>query len=98
MNDNSTKLLQEAYSGILGEKSPDIISGGKADGKGIRDIMVKYGVSKDEAEAAVLAGTKVEMEHTTDKNKAREIAIDHIYGEHIRYYNELEKMEKKFKK
>lgn len=41
-------------------------------------------------------GTKVEMEHTSDKNKARKIAIDHLH-EDPRYYTALGKMEKKLK-
>ena len=38
-------------------------------------------------------GTQAEMEHTTDVNKAREIALDHIL-EMPDYYDRLEKMER----
>jgi hypothetical protein len=39
-------------------------------------------------------GKKVEMEHTTDPNKAQEIAMDHL-EEYPKYYDKLEKIEKK---
>ena len=44
-------------------------------------------------------GIKIEMEHTTDKAVARQIATDHLRefcGKP--YYTELIKLEKKFKK
>ena len=37
---------------------------------------------------------KVELEHTADKNIAREIATDHLW-EDIDYYEKLAKMEKR---
>lgn len=40
-------------------------------------------------------GIKIEMEHTNDPKIAREIALDHL-SEYEFYYEELEKMEKKF--
>lgn len=42
-------------------------------------------------------GTKIEMEHTTNKNIAKKIALDHL-REYPRYYIELRKMENKLKK
>jgi hypothetical protein len=39
-------------------------------------------------------GTKVEMEHTKDKEVARKIAMDHLY-EDLEYYTKLKKMETK---
>jgi hypothetical protein len=53
----------------------------------------KYGVQQGEVDAAIVKGTKVELEHTTDRNVAREIALDHI-GEFLDYYDRLEKIEK----
>lgn len=44
--------------------------------------------NKDQLEA----GTKVEMEHTSDKNKAQKIAMDHL-TEDPEYYKKLKKME-----
>lgn len=44
-------------------------------------------------------GTKVEMEHTTSKRKAKKIAMDHLREfPGGKYYTELAKMEKKLKK
>ena len=54
-------------------------------------------------------GIKVEMEHTNDPIKAKQIALDHLaeFGEwnkdktkftHKKYYTELKKMEKKVEK
>lgn len=42
------------------------------------------------------AGTKEEMEHTTDRAKAKEIAKDHL-TENSKYYEHLDKMEDKMK-
>lgn len=53
----------------------------------------KYGVQQGEVDAAIAKGTKVELEHTTDRTVAREIALDHI-GEFLDYYDRLEKIEK----
>jgi hypothetical protein len=39
-------------------------------------------------------GTKVEMEHTDDKEVAKKIAMDHLY-EDLEYYTKLKKMETK---
>lgn len=41
-------------------------------------------------------GIKVEMEHTNDKNIAKNIAKDHLV-EHPNYYKRLDKMENSFK-
>lgn len=60
----------------------DLLPGGKADGK------------TDSAFSAwqLAMGTKVEMEHTNDPAKAREIARDHL-TEIPDYYTRLKKME-----
>jgi len=43
-------------------------------------------------------GTKIEMEHTRSKKRARKIAIDHLNEfKGAKYYTELKKMEKKLK-
>ena len=42
-------------------------------------------------------GTKIEMEHTTDRKLARKIATHHL-EEHPKYYTFLKKMEMKLKK
>jgi hypothetical protein len=60
----------------------DQIPGGLADNKSPNDFNPK----------AVEKGMKVEMEHTDDKEKAKEIAMDHLV-ESKDYYDFLEDME-----
>lgn len=50
--------------------------------------------SKDVDQKELEMGIKIEMEHTHDKETAKEIAIDHL-TEIPDYYTRLEKMEKK---
>ena len=82
--------LQNCLNTILSEnnkwyKISEKIPGGLSDG----EHPEKY--NKKQLEK----GTKVEMEHTSDKEVAREIAMDHL-EEDPSYYTKLEKMEKKF--
>lgn len=57
-------------------------------------IAKKHGVSVEHIEAQLEKGIKVEKEHSKDKAKAREIALDHLL-EHPDYYDRLEKVEEK---
>jgi hypothetical protein len=61
----------------LKEKHVDQLPGGEADSKKPEDF--------DPEKLAI--GIKVEMEHTDDENKAREIAMDHL-AENSAYYDE----------
>lgn len=65
-------------------KKADMIPGGLADKK----------TSKDFDSKSLKSGIKVEMEHTSDKNIAKEIAMDHL-TEDADYYNKLKTIEKK---
>jgi hypothetical protein len=69
------------------------IPGGKSSGKSIKDIAKMHKVSVQIAMKEWLKGIVVEMEHTTDKSIAREIAKDHLF-EDIYYYKKLSKIEK----
>lgn len=69
------------------------IKGGKADKMTVKDIADKFKVSVDKIEAQIKKGVKIEMEHTDDKKRATEIAMDHI-TEFPDYYDRLIKMEK----
>lgn len=62
----------------------DKIKGGLADKKKPSDFDPK----------ALLKGQKVEMEHTSNKAVAKEIAMDHL-TEDKKYYDKLETIEKK---
>jgi hypothetical protein len=76
--------------------------GGVSDGKTLEDIAKKhdkkgyYHIDNmiSSLKKQLVKGIKVEMEHTKDKSKAREIAMDHLW-EHPNYYDKLEKIESK---
>jgi hypothetical protein len=76
--------------------------GGVADGKTLEDIAKKHDKKGyyhiDDMVSSLKKqldkGIKVEMEHTKDKSKAREIAMDHLW-EHPNYYDKLKKVESK---
>ena len=71
--------------------------GGKADKLTPVDIAKKFKVSVSEVEAQIRKGIKIEMEHTSDKEKATEIATDHV-SEFADYYDRLDKIENKTSK
>ena len=73
------------------------IKGGKADKMTAKDIAKKFNVSVEEIEAQIKKGIEIEKEHTNDKEKATEIAMDHV-TEFPDYYDRIEKMEKDAKK
>lgn len=74
------------------------IKGGLSDKKTLNDIVKKHS-NKDNFDSMqslikkqLSIGMKVEMEHTNDKDKAREIAMDHLF-EDPKYYSKLKKIE-----
>ena len=56
----------------------------------IEQLVIKYKVPKRDILIQLDKGIKVELEHTSERNVARKIALDHI-GEDPHYYNKLEK-------
>jgi hypothetical protein len=76
----------------LTKEQLDRITGGLSDGKTVEDIAKKHGVSVEEINSQLEKGIKVEMEHTNNKNLAREISLDHLY-ELKDYYTRLSKIE-----
>lgn len=80
------KLYEEFIS------EANLIPGGIANGMPLEDIAKKHGVDLAELEAEYEKGIKVEMEHTSDKNVAMEIARDHLF-EDPKYYTKLAKVE-----
>lgn len=70
----------------------DKLKGGLADGKTIADIAKLHKKNLEVAKTELAKGIKVELEHTTDKELAKEIALDHLY-EDIFYYTKLAKVE-----
>lgn len=59
----------------------------------IKSIAKKHGVGVNQIRQQLAKGVKVEMEHTTHKDVAHEIALDHL-GEYPDYYDRLEQAEK----
>jgi len=70
----------------------DKIKGGLADGKSLTDIANKHKVDIDELTKEFQKGMKVEMEHTSDRKIAEEIALDHLF-ESPKYYTNLATVE-----
>ena len=68
------------------------IKGGLADKISIEELSKKHKVSVDEIVEQLLKGIEVELEHTNDKDKSKEIAMDHLF-EMPDYYTKLKKME-----
>ena len=75
----------------------EILIGGKADYMSLGDIAEMHKVSLDHILRQAQIGKKIELEHTSDYNKAIEIVKDHLY-ESPYYYTKLKKMEKSFDK
>ena len=76
----------------LEESNSEFFKGGIANGMSAQDLADHHEISLQDIESALSAGQKVEMEHTNDKDKAYEIAKDHIY-EDPKYYEKLAKIE-----
>jgi hypothetical protein len=102
---NSKKLNNKGMSGY--EEVDEIavqadkIPGGLAKGKTLIDLAKKWDIkgyydpkqfAKEYIKPRLVAGIKVEMEHTTDVSIAAEIAMDHLW-EDLHYYEKLSKIE-----
>jgi hypothetical protein len=73
-------------------KFEDVIPGGLAGGMGLTDIAKHHNVSVDVLVDEFKKGISVEMEHTTDREIAKEITLDHLY-EDPKYYTKLADIE-----
>jgi hypothetical protein len=87
---NTKKIDEEKLKGGLSDNKTIEDIAKKHDKKGYYDI--KNMVSSLKKELSM--GIKVEMEHTKDKTKAKEIAMDHLW-ENPSYYSKLKKIETK---
>jgi hypothetical protein len=70
----------------------DKLPGGLAAGMTLNDIAKKHGISVDMLVAEFKKGIGVEMEHTSDREVAKEITLDHLF-EDPQYYTKLIDME-----
>jgi translation initiation factor 2 alpha subunit (eIF-2alpha) len=75
------------------DKTNNAIEGGKADNKTIVNIADKFDLPITKIQQQIKKGEKVELEHTDDLEKAKEISMDHL-SEFPDYYDRLGKMEK----
>ena len=73
------------------------LKGGKSDNLSLQDIADKFKVPVAQIQTQIQKGIHIEMEHTSDKEKATEIATDHV-SEFPDYYDRLDKMENKASK
>jgi hypothetical protein len=78
------------------EDNKEQIKGGKADNLTIQELANKHNVELSQIKKELKQGMEVEMEHTDDPKIALEIAMDHLSESPV-YYEELAKMESKFK-
>lgn len=76
----------------ISKADTESIIGGLADNKCVKDIAEKHKVDVSEIEQQLEMGMNVEMEHTNDKEQAKEIALDHLYESPV-YYTKLKEME-----
>jgi len=83
-------------AGYIHKISEDIITGGKADGKGTEEIAAEKGEDPKDMKQQELKGTAVEMEHTNNPEIAGEVADDHL-DEIPDYYDRLGDMEEEAK-
>ena len=88
------KYLAALHANVDDVNEENKLVGGKSDKLSIKDIAKKFDVSVSDIESQIRKGIEVESEHTSDKEKATEIATDHV-SEFADYYDRLEKMEKK---
>jgi hypothetical protein len=100
--DNPKGFSQKAHcQGRKKKVKEEKLVGGKADKKTFQDLVnknKKHSKNLFELEKQLKSqlnkGIKVEMEHTKDKLKAKEIALDHLF-EDPKYYDKLKKIENK---
>jgi len=57
-----------------------------------KEVAEKHGISLKKIKDQLKKGVMIELEHTKDREEAREIALDHL-GEYPDYYDRLEKVE-----
>lgn len=82
---------------ILNKIIEENLEGGKADNLKLTDIAKKHKISLDKLKKEMYIGIKVELEHTTEKDVAIEITLDHLF-EFPDYYTRLLDMEAEAKK
>ena len=92
--------LNEEIKRYLQMIKEDLLPGGVGDDKTAQGLAMKHSLFIGTIENEIKVGIKIEMEHTNNKKKAKEIAIDHIteFGDYYTSEKGLVNMEKKLKK
>lgn len=92
-----TTVFAQLFREVLKEEK---IPGGLSKGKTVLDLAKKYTKQGQDPTQVLTAvkqqlkkGIKVELEHTTSRSVAEEIAMDHLW-EDLKYYTKLAKIEK----
>lgn len=93
INESQLEKIYQFVNPDVDSVNEDDIKGGKADKLSIDDIVEKHKTTFDHIKEQLNMGIKVEMEHTDDKDKAKEIAMDHL-AEDSDYYTKLKKVHK----
>ena len=83
------RKISKPEGGFVSEEK---LKGGVSDKKTLEDVAKKHTVELEKLKQELDKGVKVEMEHTNDKDKAKEIAMDHLF-EDPNYYVKLNKIE-----
>lgn len=96
-NEEAIQRVKKELNKRKGITEVDHFKGGLADDLTPKDIADKHGVPLKQIQTQIDKGVKVELEHTNSKDKAKEIAMDHLY-EDPKYYDALDDMENKRKK
>lgn len=89
MSSSIDKTFKKAYTKNDLKVESDEIEGGVADGMTIKDIAKKHNVPIGDIKKELKIGTKIELEHTDSRKKAKEIAMDHL-AEFPDYYSNEE--------
>lgn len=83
------RKISKPQGGFVSEEK---LKGGVSDKKTLEDVAKKHTVELEKLKQELDKGVEVEMEHTNDKDKAEEIAMDHLF-EDPNYYVKLNKIE-----
>ena len=86
---NKVRAVRKSDGSLVFENK---IPGGLSQGMDITDIANKHKVDIDDLAKELQDGIKVELEHTTDRKVAEEIALDHLF-EDPKYYTKLQSIE-----
>jgi aspartate 1-decarboxylase len=86
--------MKNFYKKEESKEGSNKLKGGLSDKMSLGDIAHKHKIDVEKLTKQFIKGVKVEMEHTKDKQKAKEIAMDHLV-EDPKYYDKLAKIEAK---